>query len=315
MSATHNILSNLADPWHIQSRLRCGSISGFLPSSRIANGLMDLTDISVADLYLYLKGWSEETNLDKIVRTKRDHNVITTAYDKFYNSFIASIRPGRAISTKIAWIIPDECLGALQKGGAEARQWLPWMSLAIVNILQRWRSSRISRLRRAIFKLAVDLDADTNAFYPWEPTFDSHNRIVPMEALYQYERSRLTRASLQEFVTLGLTSINDLRCLHPDAVACAKSRRRPLQSIYQDLNRLTSPSRRPESAQEEHHGPAVAAVDVGIARFRTCRWYVKTGRGFAYCGHAEVRPYAGETGFNALAWCPDCAFYKARSPW
>jgi hypothetical protein len=32
----------------------------------------------------------------------------------------------------------------------------------------------------------------------------------------------------------------------------------------------------------------------------------------AYCGHRDVLPMAGTTGFNAEAWCTDCAFFKAK---
>jgi hypothetical protein len=34
-----------------------------------------------------------------------------------------------------------------------------------------------------------------------------------------------------------------------------------------------------------------------LAKFKSCRWR---------------RPIAGTTGFDAEAWCPDCAFYKLR---
>jgi len=31
-----------------------------------------------------------------------------------------------------------------------------------------------------------------------------------------------------------------------------------------------------------------------------------------FCTHREVKPYAGMTGFDADAWCPDCQYYKLR---
>ena len=31
-----------------------------------------------------------------------------------------------------------------------------------------------------------------------------------------------------------------------------------------------------------------------------------------FCTHREVKPYAGTTGFDADAWCPDCQYYKLR---
>jgi hypothetical protein len=50
-----------------------------------------------------------------------------------------------------------------------------------------------------------------------------------------------------------------------------------------------------------------------IERFQTCRWRVaEEGEAPAYCGHRDVLPMAGATGFNAEAWCTDCAFFKAK---
>ena len=31
-----------------------------------------------------------------------------------------------------------------------------------------------------------------------------------------------------------------------------------------------------------------------------------------FCTHREVKPYAGTTGFDADAWCPECQYYKLR---
>ena len=34
--------------------------------------------------------------------------------------------------------------------------------------------------------------------------------------------------------------------------------------------------------------------------------------GTEFCSHREVKPYAGTTGFDAEAWCPECPHYKLR---
>ena len=59
---------------------------------------------------------------------------------------------------------------------------------------------------------------------------------------------------------------------------------------------------------------APAPADVASAgRFERCRWRTAPDGGDpAYCTHRDVRPYAGTSGFNPLAWCPDCAHYKPR---
>ena len=50
-----------------------------------------------------------------------------------------------------------------------------------------------------------------------------------------------------------------------------------------------------------------------FVRFGSCRWQqpVEDGNA-AFCTHREVKPYAGTTGFDADAWCPECQYYKLR---
>jgi hypothetical protein len=63
-------------------------------------------------------------------------------------------------------------------------------------------------------------------------------------------------------------------------------------------------------------GPATSDVPQSAAfvRFRSCRWQQpkEEGHDTEYCTHREVKPYAGTTGFDADAWCPDCQYYKLR---
>ena len=54
------------------------------------------------------------------------------------------------------------------------------------------------------------------------------------------------------------------------------------------------------------------APEEAATRFRTCRWREQKDGEAAYCSHQDVLPYAGRNGFNAEAWCPECAFFKAR---
>jgi hypothetical protein len=54
------------------------------------------------------------------------------------------------------------------------------------------------------------------------------------------------------------------------------------------------------------------AVSPAVARFKSCRWRRPPEDGPECCGHRDVLPMAGSTGFDPEAWCPDCAFYKLR---
>lgn len=59
--------------------------------------------------------------------------------------------------------------------------------------------------------------------------------------------------------------------------------------------------------------PAPVAVSPALERFRSCRWQkAAEGGGSACCGHRDVLPLTGAHGFDAEAWCPECAFYKLR---
>jgi hypothetical protein len=50
-----------------------------------------------------------------------------------------------------------------------------------------------------------------------------------------------------------------------------------------------------------------------LVRFNSCRWQQPAEEGnAAFCTHREVKPYAGTTGFDADAWCPECQYYKLR---
>jgi hypothetical protein len=58
--------------------------------------------------------------------------------------------------------------------------------------------------------------------------------------------------------------------------------------------------------------PVEAQTSAAVSRFKSCRWRRPPEEGPECCGHRDVLPMAGTTGFDPEAWCPDCAFYKLR---
>ncbi len=54
------------------------------------------------------------------------------------------------------------------------------------------------------------------------------------------------------------------------------------------------------------------AVSPAVMKFKSCRWRRPPEEGPECCGHRDVLPIAGSTGFDPEAWCPDCTFYKLR---
>ncbi len=81
----------------------------------------------------------------------------------------------------------------------------------------------------------------------------------------------------------------------------------------------TTPAAPASPASNQSPGPTVvpATSDVpqsaAFVRFRSCRWMQPAENGSQeFCTHREVKPYAGTTGFDADAWCPECQYYKLR---
>jgi hypothetical protein len=71
----------------------------------------------------------------------------------------------------------------------------------------------------------------------------------------------------------------------------------------------------PAATSPQTTAPATSDVPQSAAfvRFKSCRWMQPEENGnTAFCTHREVKPYAGTAGFDAEAWCPDCAHYKLR---
>jgi hypothetical protein len=55
-----------------------------------------------------------------------------------------------------------------------------------------------------------------------------------------------------------------------------------------------------------------SALSPAVAKFKSCRWRRPPEDGPECCGHRDVLPMAGTTGFDPQAWCPDCSFFKLR---
>ena len=75
---------------------------------------------------------------------------------------------------------------------------------------------------------------------------------------------------------------------------------------------LTAPSQPLPVAPATQPGVEAPAQSPAVARFKSCRWRRPPEDGPECCGHRDVLPMAGTTGFDPQAWCPDCSFYKLR---
>lgn len=232
-------------------RLPATSLCGFRLVPRVRSALLEVGgEVSLLDLHKFLSGDSVSEPLVSVAKTKYEKESLLEGYTRFIAAAEDGSREGRATSNKLAWIIDDSRLtpsleldsrtvdsivelGLDEQLGSEYQNWLPWMSLGIVNLFRRWRQPRIRTIRRALFKLS----AGTEEPFPWDAGFARWKRHLPMHALYRHEPSRLLDEVLAAFSILGLTSINDLRCCHPDAVSASKATGRPLFVLYRVLEK------------------------------------------------------------------------------
>ena len=67
----------------------------------------------------------------------------------------------------------------------------------------------------------------------------------------------------------------------------------------------------PGDAPPHDEGDA-GSMSAAVMKFKSCRWRRPPEDGPECCGHRDVLPMAGTTGFDPEAWCPDCQFYKLR---
>jgi len=75
----------------------------------------------------------------------------------------------------------------------------------------------------------------------------------------------------------------------------------------------TSPGpQQPQTVEPAGSPSSNQTLTPAVARFKSCRWRRPPEDGPECCGHRDVLPIAGTTGFDAEAWCPDCQFYKLR---
>ena len=80
---------------------------------------------------------------------------------------------------------------------------------------------------------------------------------------------------------------------------------------------MSDPSIAPQSSEASTtptspEQPQAAEVSPAVAKFKSCRWRRPPEDGPECCGHRDVLPIAGASGFDPQAWCPDCQFYKLR---
>lgn len=236
------------------ARMPAASVAGFKLVPRVRTALLELpSEVSLSNLRESLTNGEMGGPLASVASSDYELRSLADGYCRFVDAAEDGRRDDRAKSSRLAWIVPDTrltenleldtfALDAIRKLGIGAdlgndyNSWLPWVSLGMINLLRRWRQPRLRTVRRAMFKLCSGPERS----FPWEAGYATWERQLPMQALYMYEPTRLLDGALAAFGDLELTSVNDLRCCHPDAVAASKTSGRPLFALYRALGK-TSP--------------------------------------------------------------------------
>lgn len=235
--------------WDQFGALPASSLCGFVRVPRVRDALLKAGDqFSILEA-VDSKGTEDRANkLLSLAKSKYERESLQSGLGAFLLAAVDSRQSGRSSSEKLAWVVSADRL-TRQMGldfrtiqtideyelaadlGYEYRNWLPWLSLGMVNLFRRWRRPRISALHRALFKLFENMDFD----YPWETKYPSSKHQLPLQVLYRHEPSKKVYEVLTILSNWGLRSINELRCLHPDAIAASKAKSQPIIRLYRVL--------------------------------------------------------------------------------
>ena len=248
LSTSRNLLPNLARS--IQRRLPCSSICGSnLPTSINEKLLAQRRYVSLYDLNVFLCQGSPNARLASSF-SDLERRSLLDALSIFDDAASNSKRVHRVQSDTIPWVVPNDLpateipssyyLRILQSLGLstdtsdliEMNDWLPWISLDIASQLNSWPSTKSNSIRRTIFRLSQHLGGLADAAYPWIPDFPQEIATLPIHALYQFDPNAAMRDAVRTLISIGLSSVNDLRCLHPTAVAHAKHAEKPLVKLF-----------------------------------------------------------------------------------
>lgn len=244
-----DLLQNVAKS--LQGRLPCSSICGNdLPRSLNEKLLALRRYVSLNDMNSFLSRGSPNARLASSF-SDLERRQLRNAFKSFDDAARSSKRTHRVQSDTITWVVPDdvpetelvstqylrvlEAIGLPTDSASDLNDlstWLPWISLDIASQLNAWPRSKSNTIRRNISKLSQHLDGISDALYPWNPGFSEEIAQLPIHALYQFEPGSIMRDALRTFASIGLSAINDLRCIHPTAVAHAKNTNKPLLKLF-----------------------------------------------------------------------------------
>jgi hypothetical protein len=248
---------------NMQLQLPMGSLCGYpMPHALRERVLASGKSCNLLGLYFFLTNDRRSNpELIHILGSTTNIRRAKNAYLAFYKHILQT-PARRSSSPKIAWVIPRKMLQENDYMTAEASNillrhiseldnswsadqisnshkiWLPYLSLASINLIRRWRQPRLSALRRCIFKhMSTCHDSNVVDFFSTVDTNESPFLSIPLQVLYQYQPSRLLLTSISLLNQIGFCSLRDLRAIHPDSVQFVKDQRnrKMLLDLYRRL--------------------------------------------------------------------------------
>lgn len=227
-------------------RLPGSFLNGFVTVPRVRKALLKAGSRFTISDALHLNIYINRPNRARSwTKSEYERESLQKGLSAFIQATIISQRSGRSPSENLEWIVPEDSVtnemrinrrtieiinehNLVADLGSEYQRWLPWLSLGMVNLFRRWRRPRISALHRALFKLFESEKFD----YPWETDQLSIRSQLPLQVLYKFEPSTTVYEGLTILANLGLSSVNDLRCLHPDAIIASKTESQSIVRLY-----------------------------------------------------------------------------------
>ena len=208
---------------------------------------------SMADLRSSLFRQKEDNKLPSVTSTARDLEVMTRAYVSFVDSIATSRDSVRCPSRDVPWVVPSRHLRSVMSRQIRHlpsavisvlerhdfleydptwAAWLPWVSLGAVNTLRSLPPRTISALSRALSAFVAYMTPTVPSKELWKFDCSPDWLSVPTYAICAFRKEAHVRKALARLASHGIRAIQDLRCLHPDAIRLAKEPTVPLLALY-----------------------------------------------------------------------------------
>ena len=191
--------------------------------------------LSIGMLKEFLSTGRGETELAQLFNTPRRRLRAKQAVARFEDMVIGWTEDRRH-DPRVTWIVPDS-MGSndlsteldslsefLQYPDGSAvywrdlspgmDQWLPWLSLELVQRIHSMTSTDLGLLRRTLFKVGKELGLSED-LYPWTSEFPNNLAELPIYTLYQFEPTTQALRILNTLTAVFCQNVGHLAAFDP----------------------------------------------------------------------------------------------------